>query len=369
MGSFQLQKAIRLLRERGLRYTYNLAHFHILYTQSTLINRFIRSIGAQKLFLKTYPYIIRHPSYIEIEVTTRCNLKCKMCEHTYWNEPPRDMTFEEFKGIVDQFPKLKWIGLTGIGESFLNKSFLDMLWYVKSKNIYVEIADSCYFLNEKISKELVDMRLDHFMPSIDAATEKTYEKIRIGAKFDKVIDNVGRLIEIRNSNDSQYPELTFHYVIMKDNIGEVTQYLDLVNSLDRSAAVLYTRMLHKFEEIKDLFTEIPPNLIKEVMDKANKIGTNVAWNADIPLHKPPVRCCTAWTMPFIFVTGHVIPCCASNEANRRDFQKEYSLGNIFEQSFKEIWAGKYREFVRNLRSGKVPEFCMNCSIHEARENL
>ena len=66
---------------------------------------------------------------MEIEVTTRCNLKCIICEHTYWDEPNRDMSFEQFKGIVDQFPKLKWIGLTGIGESFINKDFMKMLRY------------------------------------------------------------------------------------------------------------------------------------------------------------------------------------------------------------------------------------------------
>jgi len=70
-------------------------------------------------------------------------------------------------------------------------------------------------------------------------------------------------------------------------------------------------------------------------------------------------------MPFIFVTGHVIPCCAGNEAGRRDFQKETSLGNVFIQSFKEIWKGKkYKALRKMIREGKVPPPCVDCSLYE-----
>ncbi|MFQ6118808.1 MAG: hypothetical protein ACE5KE_02860, partial [Methanosarcinales archaeon] len=68
-----------------------------------------------RIFLKKlFPWTVPYPPSIEIEPTTRCNLRCTICEHTYWNEKGRDMSFKEFKGIVDQFPRLKWIGLTGI---------------------------------------------------------------------------------------------------------------------------------------------------------------------------------------------------------------------------------------------------------------
>ncbi len=69
-------------------------------------------------------------------------------------------------------------------------------------------------------------------------------------------------------------------------------------------------------------------------------------------------------MPFIFVTGHVIPCCAENEANAREFQKKTSMGNVFKQSFREIWYGeKYRSLRKMLREGKVPPPCVNCPIY------
>ena len=39
--------------------------------------------------------------------------------------------------IVDQFPKLIWFNPTGEGDAFLNRNFLKMLRYLKSKSIAV----------------------------------------------------------------------------------------------------------------------------------------------------------------------------------------------------------------------------------------
>ncbi|MBI5307453.1 MAG: hypothetical protein HZB37_03715 [Planctomycetes bacterium] len=49
------------------------------------------------------------------------------------------MSYNEFVYIIGQFPNLKWVGMTGIGTSFLNKDFLRMIEYVKSNKIDVEI--------------------------------------------------------------------------------------------------------------------------------------------------------------------------------------------------------------------------------------
>jgi MoaA/NifB/PqqE/SkfB family radical SAM enzyme len=102
-----------------------------------------------------------------------------MCEHTYWNEVGRDMTYDEFVYIIGQFPSLKWVGMTGIGTSFLNRDFLRMIEYVKSRKIDVEIYDSFHLLTKDRAKELVRLKVDKIIASIDAATSATYEKIRI----------------------------------------------------------------------------------------------------------------------------------------------------------------------------------------------
>ena len=91
----KIRRIIFLLRKKGWRYAWNLIHFNLFFgTKNPLV-------------LKLLYWLEPYPSYLEIETTTRCNLKCIMCEHTYWKEQNRDMTFEQFKYIVDQFPKFQ----------------------------------------------------------------------------------------------------------------------------------------------------------------------------------------------------------------------------------------------------------------------
>lgn len=343
------------LKNKGFRCTWNLIYFNIFW-----------------VWIRKYPFLIRnlirfapYPFYIEIEVTTRCNLRCILCERTYWDEPNRDMSFEEFKNIVDQFPKLKWIGLTGIGESFINKDFMKMLRYVKSRKVYVELYDTFYFIDEKTAKELIEIGVDKIFISLDAATKETYEKIRIGSNFERVVNNVRNLHRLKREIDSHFPEIAFHYIINKYNLQEIPQYVDLVYSIAQDKAeIQLTRMLHEYKEVRDLFVEIPDDVIKSAEKKAKDLGIHLVWNLDVSQNKPPINECIEWTMPFIFVTGHVIPCCSGNEAGNRDFQKKTALGNIFEQGFKEIWyGGKYKTLRKMLLQGKVPLQCKNCCLY------
>ena len=346
---------ILLLRSKGVKYSYNYVHLCIFY-------------GTKNPFLiNLLHWLEPYPPYIEIEVTTRCNLRCIMCEHTYWNEPNRDMSFEEFKGIVDQFPKLKWIGLTGIGESFINKDFMKMLRYVKSRNIFVELYDNFFLIDEKVARSLVEIGVDRILVSLDAATKETYEAIRVGSNFERVLKNVKCLFQIKEEKNTYFPQTDFHFIVTKANIHETAQYIELVHSLVDSerASIQFTRMLHEFREIKNLFVEIPEEIIGAAEKKAKELGIGVAWNADVPRNKPPIKKCTEWIMPFIFATGHVIPCCSGNEAGHRDFQKDHSLGNVFEQSFQDIWYGqRYKRLREMLGQGKIPLPCTNCCLYD-----
>jgi MoaA/NifB/PqqE/SkfB family radical SAM enzyme len=352
-----VKRTLFLFRTKGAGYTFNAIWFFLIWDR------------RYPLITRLLSFISPYPRFLEIEVTTRCNLRCTLCEHTYWNEPARDMSLQEFKSIIDQFPHLQWIGLTGIGESFLNKDFLSMLAYVKSKNIFVELYDTFYFIDAATAKKLIEMGIDRMFVSFDAATKETYEKIRVHSNFDQVVDNIRGLLKLKRQLKAHFPEIHFHYIITKDNAGEMLRYLELVRSLkaDEPVTVQFTRMLHTFKEVEHLFTEIAPEVIREVEGRARELSIDLSWNLNVPTDKPPLRDCIEWSMPFIFATGHVIPCCAGNESGRRDFQKDTSLGNIFEQSFKDIWFGrKYKSFRRMLRAGQVPLQCKNCCIYHIK---
>ena len=339
------------LKERGLTEAWNYAFFRVFYgVHSPFISKFM-NIWA--------PY----PPYIEVEVTTKCNLRCLMCEHTYWHEPSRDMSYDQFLHIMQQFPRLKWIGLTGIGESFLNKDFMKMIEYCKHRKIYVEIFDTFFYWDKEISYRMVDLGLNRALPSFDAATEKTYKLIRANSDFNRVVAHLRSLFEAKSEKSRKLPEVCFHYIVSKANIDEMSLYLDLIRDIagDQPVEVQYTEVLSAFKEVEDQLVQIPDSLMHDVEKKSNDLKIKLHWNRNTYRKKPQLCQCTLWTMPFIFVTGDVIPCCGGNEANRRDFQKETSLGNVFVDDFRTIWKGKKYGILRSLlRENTIPAQCRNC---------
>ena len=77
------------------------------------------------------------PKEIQIEPTINCNLDCIMCNKKARERGSKNMTLNEFKIILSQFPDLKKIHLHGIGEPFMNKDFLNMIKFAKQKKIIV----------------------------------------------------------------------------------------------------------------------------------------------------------------------------------------------------------------------------------------
>jgi len=136
--------------ERSLRdfksYFYLLKHFkfknaaNLFYTRTTVpagegSAAWFYTFGLGKLVQK-YPEMVPLPRFFEIETTTICNKKCFICEYVYWpkgEQVKRHMSLDEFKHIVNQFPAIRWVNMTGEGSSFLNKDYFPMLKYLREE--------------------------------------------------------------------------------------------------------------------------------------------------------------------------------------------------------------------------------------------
>jgi MoaA/NifB/PqqE/SkfB family radical SAM enzyme len=356
---YVLKRALLLYRLRGLRYVYNQWWLKTFYIPSDS-----KWVSLLRLPFRWFP---PYPTSIEIEVSTACPFKCTICEHTYWSEPSKNMSFEQLKSIVDQFKDMKFIALTGIGENFLNKDFLKMYRYIKSKwpASYLELYDNFFYLTEDMSKQLLDINLEKIIVSIEAATKETYEAIRVGSNFQRVLENIRSFIELKKERNLHFPEVVFHFIINKVNYHEIVPYMEMVKSLG-GEKIFFTNMLHRYEAVEHLYleTENFPDAIRETLKaKAKELCLNVSWNWDTAKDKKPMSGCTLWYQPFVYVTGHVVPCCAMNEGNVRAFQKENALGNVFETSFRDLWySDRFKTFRRDIARGKAHPLCQDCPI-------
>lgn len=312
-----------------------------------------------------------YPPFIEIEVTTRtrCPFNCVMCESSYWDEPNRDMTYEQFEHILNEFPKLKWIGLTGIGEAFLNREFKKMIDLCKSRNIMIEIYDLMFFDN---TEYLLDRNVDVILVSLDAATEETYKKIRRNGDWERSIFNTKKLFRLakeRAAEGKPCPMILLHFIITTLNKDEMIPFLYLANVLADGypVGVQFTNILHskKFPQAAEVRYDVTPEDVSRTQAVADELGVYITWGQNTWDKKPEMRHCIEWAMPFIFADGTVIPCCAQNLQFDRALQRRTSMGNIFEKPFKEIWKTSYVDLRRKFRKGELPACCVDCALYES----
>jgi MoaA/NifB/PqqE/SkfB family radical SAM enzyme len=313
------------------------------------------------------------PIFLEIEHTTVCSFRCKICEHTYWNEPSKNMNFKQFRHIFDQFGRPKWIGLTGIGSSYLNPDFHKIVRYCKSKGTIVELMDHfAHFKNEAQISELLEIGPDFQFVSMYGATKKTSESVCIGSDFDVVMKNIKAFVRLKKEMKKRFPIINFHYIVTRNSKDEIFEFLDFVHSLNTEIGeVLVTPMLHDFKEAKGYSVKMEKEYIDKIRKKAGELGIATTINltaykeAEGLAKRPGFDYCKEYIMPFVFVTGDMSPCCGINEANQREVLKKNSPGNLFKQNLKEIWYGpKYKQIRKMIRANKCPHECTLCPAYE-----
>ena len=117
------------------------------------------------------------PRNLYLEVTNRCNLKCKACilYKGSW-ESPRDITLDELIRITDQLPELERIALHGIGEPLLNKDLPAMIRHLKNRDVSVQFNSNGILLDERQRNDLIAAGLDELRISLDAASPQRIQR-------------------------------------------------------------------------------------------------------------------------------------------------------------------------------------------------
>jgi len=342
------------LRATGLRHSLRVVYLDLC--ESALCS------VAKRLSL--YPF---SPRSIQIECTTRCNLKCTMCEIAYWSEAGGDLSVADLKRMIDHLPNLKRVDLTGVGEALMNRSFLTMLEWLKSRCLYITLNDNFTMLTDEAARRIIELGVEQVFLSLDGASKQTYEKIRQGANFEKVIANAKRLIAMKTLMGKKLPEIKINTVVSSDNYHEIPEIVSLAHNLG-IGMVQFVNVI-TFEKTAalnegGLRCEVTEKL-RAAQKNAKRLGVIV--KAEL-FDKLPVRHCDfPWKRNFITYDGAVHPCCFTTQTGDRAAQNRRAFGNLIGGSFEQIWqSASYRSFRRQMRQGILPEACSHCPKYSGK---
>ena len=322
------------------------------------------------------------PRSIYIEPTSRCNEFCQQCPRTLLSrEDDRDLGYDQFRYIVDQFPVLDRVVLHGLGEPLLNKDLPRMVRYLKERGTYVLFNSNGIALTEKRGQALIDAGLDEYRLSMDGASREMYAHVRGVDAFDKIWRNVRAFIARQKAQNASKPAVSLWFTAMRENLPELPALIEL--AADAGVPEVYMQRLVYFESglaasQQSLFRRSTPEeltLVRrcEQLCKERGIKFSAAGSAT-PVEslvrdfgaRPWSGCSRPYSLTYITSSGNVLSCCFAPFGHRsaKEYQEERVLGNIFKESLNDIWNGpRYQAFRQAFESDHPARACSQCGLN------
>jgi Fe-coproporphyrin III synthase len=316
--------------------------------------------------------------------TQRCNLKCVHC---YAQSEDRDyageMSTEEAKVMIDDLaefgaPVLLFSG----GEPTIRKDLVELMKYAKGKGMRVVISTNGTLITKEKAEQYAEVGLSYVGVSLDGGKE-THDKFRgLPGSFDKALEG------IRNSRDAGI-KVGLRMTINKRNWQDIPEIFKVMREENIPRACFYHLVYTgRGSELmkEDLDHEETRKAVRLIMDLTKEMFDDglepeiltVDNHADGPfvymelLKEDPERAeevlqLLQWNQGNS--SGNGIACVSWNgEVYPDQFWRHFSMGNVRQRPFSEIWTDvsgetEQSELMAKLKDKRphVKGRCAECS--------
>ena len=275
------------------------------------------------------------PKILRIETTNLCNSKCTFCMHSKMKREKGFMNDELFNKILKESIKygIEEIHLQNFGEPLMDKTIFNKIKNTKERGIKkVILFTNGSLLNEETCNKLIKSGLDELFISFEGYSPEEYNKTRMGLDYNTTSNNIKNLYKIRKQQKSLSPKIIINTVYDKTKKKYKNKFCDEWNKFcdDIRFQTLHNWCNYNNKIVKNKFCQIP------------------------------------WSYMTILWNGNVVFCCL-------DYEGENIMGNIKEDTIREIWNGvKYKSIRKILLENKLNNIplCARCSlIHQRKWNI
>jgi len=305
-----------------------------------------------------------YPIYMEVSPAGACNHRCVYCGLDFMEYRPDYIDTALFKKRLSELGKLglKSIMYAGEGEPFLHRDITELVKHTRKSGIDVAITTNGVLFKKEIADDILG-NTEWIKVSINGATQDTYSKIHRcrPEDFHQVIENMSYAAETRK-NKGYSCALGMQLLLLPENYQEAAALAKLAQDIGmdylavkpysqhpQSKTTKYNSIKYEdYEYLNEELSKFNTNDFKVIF----RIRTMKKWD------KPErnYRYCLA--LPFwsyIDARGNVWGCSVYLGDER------FLYGNIYEQSFQDIWEGKKR--LQSLRWVQTQLDVSNCRVN------
>jgi len=302
--------------------------------------------GLRKIFAAR----TRRWEYLQVEVTTRCNLPgCLMCPRSAW--PGRwqhqDLDWANFEALIPDLKQFARVHLSGWGEPLLHPRLWDMAEIARQEGCGVSLTTNGLGLTEEVQLKALE-HLEMIAISLDGARAATYEGLRPGADFARVAGQIAALCSRKRAMGRKRPEVVLLFMKMRPNLAELPEFLEFAAELgvDRvNATNLDLVSTPAMADLSLISPGLPGPEIQALLQKAAQRAQKVQMHFRNLSLKPKTDLVVCEANPFknVFITafGEAAPCVylglpLAGEFSRKFFDSSYrarnfSYGNLRDQ--------------------------------------
>ncbi|MBN2213886.1 MAG: radical SAM protein [Bacteroidales bacterium] len=289
------------------------------------------------------------PAFVTVEPTNNCNLRCTGCpagngtmERTRGN-----IDISLFKKLIDELaPTLSYLMLYFQGEPLLHPRLAEFIRYAADKRIYTAVSTNAHYLSRQYSKKIIESGLDRIIISLDGTDQESYSKYRQGGDFNRVLQGIVNLVQIKKEMNSRQPLIILQFIVMRHNEHQVKEVKTLGKKLNVSRTVIKSLQVYDLKNNLHLLP-VNPGFSRY---RYNKTGEPVIKN------RLRNKCQRLWHTMVILQDGSIVPCCFDKDA-------QHIVGKYQDSDLSKIWKGKQLSDFRQkiLNSRKSIGMCCNCT--------
>jgi MoaA/NifB/PqqE/SkfB family radical SAM enzyme len=318
-------------------------------TSSKLINLYLN----RREFKALTPELKSYPPQVIIDITNICNLKCPLCPTGMGitDRPKGKMSLEDFGNVLDQLQgKTVAVHLYNWGEPLLLGNFPEYCEMAYSKGFVVSVSSNLTMqISQEQMRHLVKSGLARIIVSFDGLKAESYLRYRIGGNYERLRENIGNLIHLRNSLKMKYPLIVLQLVRHKTNQRDA-------DYLSQAASELGVDSYHIVDALLPFGEGRNEAMIREWISPDRLVDKDVPYDIrKSELHSP---CSHLWKYPVINHDRSISPCCFV-------YRPDNDFANLQNQSFIDGWnSARYNQarkaFSQRVKTDGLP--CSECSI-------